>query len=88
MEVSSLRIRQPPGMKFCGHCSTRLAALCAQCGNENLPGFKFCGECGSSLGSSKSENRPSFPKWRIIRRFARRMASGPRGETLGCLTGG
>jgi class 3 adenylate cyclase/tetratricopeptide (TPR) repeat protein len=46
----------PAGMKFCGQCGSKLAALCGKCGTENPPGFKFCGECGNLLGA------PAAPK--------------------------
>src|SRR5262249_26018140 len=42
----------PAGMKFCGQCGAKLAALCPQCGAEAPPGFKFCGECGTPLAAA------------------------------------
>jgi class 3 adenylate cyclase/tetratricopeptide (TPR) repeat protein len=45
----------PPGMKFCGQCGSKLGAMCPQCGAENPPGFKFCGECGGSLTAPAEE---------------------------------
>ncbi|HTG33387.1 MAG TPA: adenylate/guanylate cyclase domain-containing protein [Thermoanaerobaculia bacterium] len=55
MKCQSCNFDNPLGMKFCGQCGAKLAALCPQCGAEPPPGFKFCGECGSPLGSSKVE---------------------------------
>ncbi|MBI3328087.1 MAG: AAA family ATPase [Nitrospinae bacterium] len=39
----------PPTMRFCGECGTKLALLCPHCGAENQRTFKFCGQCGASL---------------------------------------
>jgi class 3 adenylate cyclase/tetratricopeptide (TPR) repeat protein/ribosomal protein L40E len=52
MLCSQCQAENPAGMKFCGQCGSKLAAVCGQCGTENPPGFKFCGECGSVLGGS------------------------------------
>ncbi|HEX3527763.1 MAG TPA: adenylate/guanylate cyclase domain-containing protein [Thermoanaerobaculia bacterium] len=51
-----------PGMKFCGQCGAKLAALCPRCGSESPPGFKFCGECGSPLGAPRPEASPPAPE--------------------------
>jgi class 3 adenylate cyclase/tetratricopeptide (TPR) repeat protein len=48
----------PPGMKFCGQCGTKLAPVCARCGTENPAGFKFCGECGNPLGAAPTPPPP------------------------------
>ncbi|HEX3553745.1 MAG TPA: adenylate/guanylate cyclase domain-containing protein [Thermoanaerobaculia bacterium] len=61
MKCSKCQFENPAGMKFCGECGAKLAALCPQCGTENPPGFKFCGECGSPLGASKTEALPPPP---------------------------
>lgn len=58
MKCLQCHFENPPGMKFCGQCGAKLAALCPQCGAEAPPGFKFCGECGSSLGAPKPEAPP------------------------------
>ncbi|MCK4316782.1 MAG: zinc ribbon domain-containing protein, partial [Anaerolineae bacterium] len=39
----------PPGMKFCGMCGTRLARPCPACNFANPPDFFFCGQCGTPL---------------------------------------
>ena len=39
----------PPGMKFCGQCGTRLARPCPACNFANPPDFRFCGQCGTPL---------------------------------------
>ncbi|HEX4961024.1 MAG TPA: adenylate/guanylate cyclase domain-containing protein [Thermoanaerobaculia bacterium] len=61
MHCPHCQFDNPAGMKFCGQCGAKLAALCPQCGTENLPGFKFCGECGSPLGAAKAEALPPPP---------------------------
>ena len=55
MRCPQCQSENPAGMKFCGQCGTKLAALCPKCGTENPPGFKFCGECGSPLVAPKPE---------------------------------
>jgi class 3 adenylate cyclase/tetratricopeptide (TPR) repeat protein len=42
----------PPGLKFCGECGTRLGVACTSCGAVLSPGTKFCGECGVPAPSS------------------------------------
>jgi hypothetical protein len=42
----------PDGLKFCGECGARLAAVCPACGVANLPTQKFCGDCGARLPGS------------------------------------
>ncbi len=61
MKCPQCHSENPPDVKFCGYCGTRLPVVCPQCGTENPPGFKFCGECGSSLGASKAVLPPSEP---------------------------
>ncbi|MBN1579381.1 MAG: zinc ribbon domain-containing protein [Anaerolineae bacterium] len=39
----------PPEMKFCGACGTRLPRRCPDCGFENPADFGFCGRCGARL---------------------------------------
>src|SRR4051812_24211101 len=55
MSCPQCHFENPPGMKFCGQCGAKLAALCPQCGAEVPSGFKFCGECGSPLGATKPD---------------------------------
>lgn len=50
MQCRQCQFDNPPEMKFCGQCGTRLGAVCPRCGTEAPPGFKFCGECGAQLG--------------------------------------
>src|SRR4051794_29632704 len=52
MKCPQCQFDNPPGMKFCGQCGGKLAAVCPQCGTEAVPGFKFCGACGASLAAS------------------------------------
>src|SRR5579872_2468121 len=52
MHCPQCQSENPAGMKFCGQCGSKLAAVCSQCGTENPPGFKFCGECGSPIGAA------------------------------------
>lgn len=53
MKCPHCHFDNPPGMKFCGECGSKLGVPpCPQCGSENPPGFKFCGECGSPLAAS------------------------------------
>ncbi len=62
MHCPQCQAENPAGMKFCGQCGSKLAAVCGQCGTENPPGFKFCGECGSALGAPKmDESAPAAP---------------------------
>jgi class 3 adenylate cyclase/tetratricopeptide (TPR) repeat protein len=60
MKCHHCQFDNPLGMKFCGQCGAKLAALCPQCEAEVPPGFKFCGECGSPLGAIKPE-APAAP---------------------------
>ncbi|HEV7507450.1 MAG TPA: adenylate/guanylate cyclase domain-containing protein [Thermoanaerobaculia bacterium] len=62
MTCSQCQFENPAGMKFCGQCGARLAAVCPQCATENPPGFKFCGECGSPLGATKVEAPAPAPE--------------------------
>lgn len=55
MRCLQCQFDNPSGIKFCGQCGTKLAALCPRCGAENPPSFKFCGECGSSLAAPRTE---------------------------------
>jgi class 3 adenylate cyclase/tetratricopeptide (TPR) repeat protein len=55
MHCPQCQSENPAGMKFCGQCGAKLAAVCPKCATENPPGFKFCGECGTPLGAPKAE---------------------------------
>jgi class 3 adenylate cyclase/tetratricopeptide (TPR) repeat protein len=59
MQCLQCQFDNSAGMKFCGQCGSKLAALCGKCGTENPPGFKFCGECGSAIGAPAA---PAAPK--------------------------
>ena len=49
MKCPNCGFGNPPGMKFCGMCGTRLARACPTCGFANPPDFRFCGQCGTPL---------------------------------------
>jgi len=49
----------PPGLKFCEQCGTKLSASCASCGSPLGPAARFCGECGAALPGGASAARPS-----------------------------
>lgn len=51
--------KSPPGMLFCGMCSTRLARACTACGFHNPPAFRFCGMCGTALAGAAAEMLPA-----------------------------
>lgn len=51
MQCPECRFDNPPQVKFCGQCGTRLRLLCPGCGVEAGPGFQFCGHCGRRLDS-------------------------------------
>jgi class 3 adenylate cyclase/tetratricopeptide (TPR) repeat protein len=51
MKCRKCEFENPPGMKFCGECGTKLEAVCPNCEASNPPEFKFCGECGHNLAS-------------------------------------
>jgi class 3 adenylate cyclase/tetratricopeptide (TPR) repeat protein len=61
MACPQCQFENPAGMRFCGQCGAKLAALCPQCGTESLPGFKFCGECGSPLGAAPAASKVEAP---------------------------
>jgi class 3 adenylate cyclase/tetratricopeptide (TPR) repeat protein len=59
MKCPQCQFDNPPAMKFCGQCGSKLGQpACPSCGAESPPGFKFCGECGSSLAAPA----PSAPE--------------------------
>jgi class 3 adenylate cyclase/tetratricopeptide (TPR) repeat protein len=39
----------PPGLKFCEECGSRLSVTCPACGSSVSPTAKFCGECGNPV---------------------------------------
>lgn len=49
MKCPNCGFDNPPGMKFCGMCGTRLALACPACDFANPPDFRFCGQCGTPL---------------------------------------
>ena len=55
MECPNCGFNNPPGMKFCGRCGTRLGWTCSVCGAVNPAEHVFCGQCGTR----RSEDAPS-----------------------------
>ena len=51
MKCRNCQFENPPGMKFCNECGSKLEVICPHCSQSNLAGSKFCGECGQSLTS-------------------------------------
>jgi class 3 adenylate cyclase/tetratricopeptide (TPR) repeat protein len=51
MKCEKCQFDNPPGMKFCVECGTKLEMVCSNCNASNSPDHKFCGECGNSLTS-------------------------------------
>lgn len=49
MKCPKCRFENPPGVKFCVECRSKLEILCSKCGYGNCLSYKFCGECGQSL---------------------------------------
>jgi class 3 adenylate cyclase/predicted ATPase len=49
MQCPNCDFDNPPGLKFCGMCGTRLVQACPACGFANPLYFRFCGECGVRL---------------------------------------
>jgi class 3 adenylate cyclase/tetratricopeptide (TPR) repeat protein len=49
MKCQSCQFENPPGIKFCGECGTKLETVCPNCNALNPPQFKYCGECGYNL---------------------------------------
>src|ERR1051326_7394453 len=49
----------PEGLRFCGQCGARLAAICPSCNLANPPTFRFCGNCGTAL--SPPQTHPVAP---------------------------
>src|SRR5712692_8620890 len=52
MECPQCRHANPPEMKFCGECGTRLQSRCPACQAVNPPSNKFCSECGERLAGA------------------------------------
>lgn len=49
----------PPGLKFCEQCGTRLSAACAVCGSPLGPAARFCGECGAPVAAAGAAAAPA-----------------------------
>ncbi|MEM6457166.1 MAG: zinc ribbon domain-containing protein, partial [Acidobacteriota bacterium] len=47
MNCPSCGFVNPPNMKFCGQCGTKLPVSCWRCGAVVPEGFNFCGQCGA-----------------------------------------
>jgi class 3 adenylate cyclase/tetratricopeptide (TPR) repeat protein len=58
MKCQNCQFDNPPGMKFCGECGTKLELACPNCNAPNPPEFKFCGACGHNLSSRSDTARP------------------------------
>ncbi|MFQ5520402.1 MAG: AAA family ATPase [Candidatus Methylomirabilia bacterium] len=52
----------PPRVKFCGECGSRLESLCPSCRTANPPGNKFCNECGGPLAEGPPEAKFASPR--------------------------
>jgi spermidine synthase len=51
MKCGKCQFDNPPGMKFCGQCGTKLEMVCPNCKAPNSPDYKFCGERKHNLSS-------------------------------------
>ena len=49
MKCSKCQFENPPGVKFCNECGSKLEFACPQCSKVNPPGSRFCNECGHNL---------------------------------------
>jgi class 3 adenylate cyclase/tetratricopeptide (TPR) repeat protein len=58
MKCPACGFDNPPEMRFCGMCGTRLARACPACGFANPPGFRFCGQCGTPLIQAPGQPQP------------------------------
>jgi len=65
MKCPNCGFDNPPGMKFCGMCGTRLARACPACGFANPPDFRFCGQCGRLLIQEPGLAQPPQPQFPI-----------------------
>lgn len=61
MQCPECRFDNPPQMKFCGQCGTRLPTACPRCATPAVPGFKFCGECGAPLAAPVAPGTATAP---------------------------
>lgn len=52
MKCPKCRFENPPGVKFCVECGSKLEIICSKCGYGNSLSYKFCGECGLNLTQS------------------------------------
>ena len=51
MKCQQCQFENPPGVKFCVECGTKLEPVCPNCNAPNSPDYKFCGEGGHNLSS-------------------------------------
>jgi len=65
MKCPNCGFDNPPGMKFCGMCGTRLAQACPACGFANPPEFRFCGQCGAPLIQEPGLVQPPQPQFPV-----------------------
>ncbi|MFZ5881243.1 MAG: AAA family ATPase [Chloroflexota bacterium] len=49
MKCPTCGFDNPPELRYCGMCGTRLAAACSECGYSNPLTFRYCGMCGVNL---------------------------------------
>ena len=73
MTCPRCRHENPPGLKFCGECGARLAAVCAGCGASNAPAQKFCGECGAALAPDAPGAASASPESYTPRHLAEKI---------------
>ena len=75
MNCPNCHHENPSGLKFCGECGARLAAVCTACGAANSPEQKFCGECGTKLGPDTATARPPSPDSYTPKHLAEKILS-------------
>jgi len=73
MKCSRCQHENPSGLKFCGECGARLAAMCGACGAANSPEQKFCGECGTKLSPDIAKARLMSPASYTPKHLAERI---------------
>ncbi|HEX2500367.1 MAG TPA: adenylate/guanylate cyclase domain-containing protein [Methylomirabilota bacterium] len=52
----------PPGVKFCGECGSRLEVACPACQTANPPTNRFCHGCGGPLGGTATASPFASPQ--------------------------
>jgi class 3 adenylate cyclase/tetratricopeptide (TPR) repeat protein len=52
----------PPGVKFCGECGSRLELACPACRTANPPTNRFCHGCGAPLGETATASPFASPQ--------------------------